>query len=129
MFLACGCLLAFLIAAAPRLVLIVAAIWGTRWDIVWQGNWIIPILGIIFMPYTMVMYMLVWSPVGGIVGFDWVWLALGFLLDIMKWGSIYQNRHGVPGYPGDPVPAADTGAGTTASAPPPVETPPAETTE
>lgn len=99
MLLGCGCLLAMLAAFAPRLVLILAWIFGTRWDLVWRGNWFLPILGIIFLPYTTVMYMLVWSPVGGIVGFDWLWLALGLMMDLMKWGMIGNSRRGVPGYP------------------------------
>jgi hypothetical protein len=33
-----GCLLAFGIAMAPRLVLVLAWIFGRRWDLVWQGN-------------------------------------------------------------------------------------------
>jgi hypothetical protein len=97
MFLGCGCLLALLAGMAPRLVLILAWIWGTRWDLVFDG-WIVPLLGIIFLPYTTVMYLLVWSP-GGISGFDWVWLGLGVVLDLMKWGLIGQNRKAVPGYP------------------------------
>ena len=106
-----GCLLAFGIAAAPRLVLILAWIFGRRWDLVWQGDWLVPILGIVFLPYTMVMYMLVWSPTG-LQGFDWVWLLLGVMLDIMKWGQTLRYRKGVPSQePGtepvaQPAPAA-----------------------
>ncbi len=97
MILGCGCLLALVAGLAPRLVLIFAWIWGSRWDLVFDG-WIMPVLGIIFLPYTTVMYLLVWSP-GGISGFDWVWLGLGVVLDLMKWGLIGQNRKEVPGYP------------------------------
>jgi len=102
-----GCLLAFVIAFAPRLILILAWIFGTRWDIVFS-NWLWPLLGIIFAPYTTVMYLLVWSPATGIAGFDWLWLALGVLLDVMKWGQIYNNRQGIPGV--SETPAAETPA-------------------
>lgn len=102
-----GCLLAFAAAAAPRLVLILAWIFSDRWSVVWS-NWLVPLVGIIFAPYTTIMYLLVWSP-AGLQGFDWVWLGLGVVLDIMKWGQIVNNRKGVPGYsrayPGQ-VPAA-----------------------
>ncbi len=63
----------------------------------WGGNWFWPLLGIIFLPYTTIMYMLVWVP-AGVVGWAWLWIGLGVLLDVMKWGSIYENRRGVPGY-------------------------------
>jgi hypothetical protein len=55
------------------------------------------LLGIIFLPYTTIMYMLVWTPVVGIQGFDWVWLAFGVMLDVMKWSQIVRNRQGIPG--------------------------------
>jgi len=102
-----GCLLAFGIAAAPRVVLILAWIFGRRWDLVWQGDWLVPILGIVFLPYTTVMYMLVWSPTG-LQGFDWVWLLLGVMLDIMKWGQTLRYRKGVPSQEPGTQPAAQT---------------------
>ena len=94
-----GCLVAFAIAFAPRIMLILAWIFSDRWDVVWQGNWFWPLLGIIFLPYTTVMYLLIWTPVGGITGWDWMWIILGLLLDIMKWAQIINNRRSVPGYP------------------------------
>ena len=96
--LGCGCLLALAIAAVPRIVLIIAWIFSDRWDIVWQGNWFWPLLGIIFAPYTTVMYMLVWSPTG-IAGWDWLWIVLGILLDIMKWSSTIKYRKENEYYP------------------------------
>ena len=94
-----GCLIAFAIAFAPRIMLILAWIFSDRWDVVWQGNWFWPLLGIIFLPYTTVMFMLTWTPVVGITGWDWMWNILGLLLDIMKWAQVANNRRSVPGYP------------------------------
>ena len=91
-----GCLLAIAISLAPRLILLLAWIFGTRWEIVFD-TWLLPLLGIIFLPYTTVMYLLVWSPATGISGFDWVWLALGVMLDIMKWSQIAATRKDIPG--------------------------------
>lgn len=93
-----GCLLAIGIAFAPRIFLVLAWIFSDRWNIVWQGQWLVPLLGIVFLPFTTVMYMLVWSP-AGIQGWDWMWIALGVLLDIMKWHQVAANRKSVPGYP------------------------------
>ena len=53
-----GCLLAFGAAVAPRVVLILAWIFSERWDAVWQGEWIWPLLGIIFLPYTTILFLL-----------------------------------------------------------------------
>ena len=104
-----GCLLAFGAAFAPRLILILAWIFGRRWDLVWQGNWIVPVLGIIALPYTTIMYLLVWSPTG-LHGFDWVWLLLGIMLDFMKWSQIARNREGIPGQKSSAQPAAQPAA-------------------
>ena len=109
-----GCMLAFGAAFAPRVILILAWIFGRRWDLVWGGNIIIPLLGIIALPYTTIMYMLAWSPTG-LHGFDWVWVFLGLLLDIMKWSQIARNREGIPGQGSSTQPAA---AGTTSASPP-----------
>jgi hypothetical protein len=91
-----GCLLAFTAALAPRLVLILAWIFSDRWDAVWGGDILMPLLGVIFLPYTTIMYLLAWSPSlaggGGIEGWDWMWILLGLLLDIWKWSQMWQNR-------------------------------------
>jgi hypothetical protein len=97
--LGCGCLLALGIGLAPRLFLILAWIFGDLWDIVWQGDWLIPLLGIIFAPYTTVFYMLVWSAAGGITGWDWLWIALGVFLDISHWSSSVKYRNENDYYP------------------------------
>ena len=98
MFLGCGCLLAMAIAFAPRIVIILAWLFSDRWDLVWD-TWVWPLLGFIFLPYTTIMYVLVWNIATGVSGWDWLWIGLGVLLDIMKWAQIANNRRGVPGYP------------------------------
>jgi hypothetical protein len=95
-----GCLLAFGLAFAPRLFLVLAWIFSTRWVMVWQGDFVLPLLGIIFAPFTTIMYMLVWSP-RGIEGWDWLWILLGIFLDVVQYQQAAANRKQVPGYPGD----------------------------
>ncbi len=91
-----GCLLAFSIAVAPRVVLVLAWIFSDRWEVVWQGNWIMPLLGIIFLPFTTIMFLLAWQPAlaGGanIEGWDWMWILIGLFLDISKWFGLWGNR-------------------------------------
>jgi len=94
-----GCLIASAIAFAPRVMLVLAWIFSDRWDVVWD-TWIWPLLGIIFLPYTTIMAYLVWSPTG-FQGWDWMWIGLGVILDIMKWQQVAANRQSVPGYPSD----------------------------
>jgi hypothetical protein len=48
-------------------------------------------LGIIFAPWTLLMYMIVFP--GGVVGLDWLWLGLGIFFDIAWYaGGGFGNR-------------------------------------
>jgi hypothetical protein len=98
MLLGCGCLLAMAAAVAPRLVLLFMWLVGPRVNAAFN-NFLVPLLGFIFLPYTTIMYVLVWSPGIGVVGWDWIWVLLGVGLDIMKWGQIANKRKEIPGYP------------------------------
>jgi hypothetical protein len=109
-----GCLLAFAASFAPRLILILAWIFSERWQVVWRGDWLVPLLGIVFLPYTTIMFMLSVNAVTGTVtGWDWMWIFLGVLLDFWKWSAVAQNRKQIPGYPQSETPAPPA-----ASAPP-----------
>jgi hypothetical protein len=55
-----------------------------RYNLAFQSS-IIGILGIVFLPWTTLMYVSVYA--GGITGFDWVWLAIGFFADLASYGS------------------------------------------
>ena len=61
------------------------------------NSFIWPLLGIIFLPWTTLMYLLVFP--GGVIGFDWLWLGLAVVADIgMYAGGGYGNRDRIPGY-------------------------------
>jgi hypothetical protein len=92
-----GCLLAIAAGLFPRLVLIIMWIVGPRINNTFDTN-IWPLLGLIFLPYTTIMYVLVWSSATGVVGWDWLWIALGVWMDVMKWARIAENRKNIPGY-------------------------------
>lgn len=91
-----GCMLAWTAAVAPRVILVLAWIFSDRWAVVWGSEWLTPLLGIVFLPYTTIMYLLAWQPAiaGGssIEGWDWMWIALGVFLDIMKWAQMAASR-------------------------------------
>ena len=96
-----GCLLAIAAGLAPRLVLIIMWIVGPRINNTFDTN-IWPLLGLIFVPYTTIMYVLVYSPVTGVVGWDWLWIGLGVWMDLMKWSRIIENRKNIPGLSTEP---------------------------
>ena len=90
-----GCLLAFGAAVAPRVILVLAWIFSDRWALVWGSDFLAPLLGILLLPYTTIMYMLAVTitPTGtSIEGFAWLWIALGLFLDIWKWAQVIANR-------------------------------------
>lgn len=55
-----------------------------------------PLLGVIFLPYTTIMYILTYS-MTGVAGWDWIWIGLGLVVDIMKWYQVIVNREIIPG--------------------------------
>jgi hypothetical protein len=66
----------------------------------WTGGnlwWIWPVLGIIFIPWTTIMFVIV-AP-GGVNGFDWVWLGLALFGDIASYGG-GVGRKRIPQYQG-----------------------------
>ena len=69
-----GCLLALAAGIMPRVVLIIMWIVGPRVNAAFE-SFIVPLLGLIFLPYTTIMYVLVWNPVTGLNGWDWLWVA------------------------------------------------------
>jgi hypothetical protein len=67
------------------------------WNRAFNGAWLWPLLGLIFLPWTTLMYVLVFP--AGIVGLDWLWMGLAVLADI-AWYSGAAARRRVPGYTG-----------------------------
>jgi hypothetical protein len=101
-----GCLFLMMAGIFPRLgVLFIWLARPTYFTAAFGDMILWPILGIIFMPFTTLMYVLLWSPTG-LTGWDWLWLGLAAVIDIGHWGSnAYANRNRIPGYTGsNPAP-------------------------
>lgn len=67
-----------------------------RWDLAF-GSIIWPILGLIFLPWTTIMYVIV-AP-GGVNGlFEWLFLILAVVIDVGAYtGGGIGNRNRIPG--------------------------------
>ena len=78
----------FLIAAGigPRIALALWWIFGDKVDLAFD-SWVWPLLGLVFLPWTTIMYVLAWSPVGGVTGAEWLLVALGVALDIATYSA------------------------------------------
>ncbi len=93
-----ACLFALFAAFAPRLALLFLWIFTNLVTRAFD-TFIWPLLGIIFLPFTTLMYVLVWNPVSGVAGWAWFWVILGVLIDLGSYtGSAYGNRSRMPGY-------------------------------
>lgn len=91
------CFFTVLVFLGPRAgILIWWLLQPARWSAAFQG-FLVPLLGFIFVPWTTMMYVLVFA--GGVAGFDWVWLGLGLLADIAWWSGAAARKR-VPGYTG-----------------------------
>jgi hypothetical protein len=62
------------------------------------NTWLWPLLGVIFVPWTTLMYSVVYGA-NGIVGWDWLWIGLAVAADIATYSGSAYKRKSVPGYP------------------------------
>ncbi len=84
------CLFATILAGAPRLALVMWWIFQPVRLNATFPNFIWPLLGILFIPWTTLMYVIVYP--SGINGFDWLWLGLAVAIDIGSYGGGYRAR-------------------------------------
>jgi hypothetical protein len=92
------CLFAILAAMFPRVAF--GIYWIARPTAVDAafGTFIWPLLGLIFLPFTTLMYVILWSPGKGITGTDWLWIGIAVLLDLGHYTySAYGNKDQIPG--------------------------------
>ncbi len=85
------CVVSLLVFIGPRIAAIAWYLTDTaRWNAAFN-NILLPLLGVVFLPWTTLAYVLM-SP-GGVQGLQWAVVALGFLFDIgALGGGGYSNR-------------------------------------
>ncbi len=89
--LGCGCLFLLGASVAPRLALLFAWLFTPYVGDAIDEWWMI-ILGILFLPFTTIMWVLVWSSGSGVEGFDWFWVGLGFFFDLVSYAGSASKR-------------------------------------
>ena len=92
-----GCLFALFGGLFPRLALLI--LWIARPVLVEAAfnTFILPLLGIIFLPFTTLIYVIVYVPNVGLTGWGFIWVIIALLLDISHWGASYTQRNQIPG--------------------------------
>jgi hypothetical protein len=91
------CLFLTLLFLGPRAaILLWWLIEPLRWSAVFD-TFLLPFLGFMFLPWTTLMYVVV--GIGGITGWDWLWIGLAVFADIASYaGGAVGGRGRVPGY-------------------------------
>ncbi len=70
----------------PRLALFVWWVFGSKVDAAFD-SWIWPLLGLIFLPWTTLAYVIAWGPLDGVSGLGWLVVAIGLAGDIATYSS------------------------------------------
>lgn len=70
----------------PRIALLAWWIFGDKVDAAFS-TWIWPLLGLLFLPWTTLMYVIAWGPLNGVSGAGWLLVALGVALDIASYSA------------------------------------------
>ncbi len=92
------CFLASLSLFGPRLAMLIYWLtpYGQLKIMASLQGWFWPLLGLIFAPWTLLVYTLLFP----IVGFDWVWMALAIVADLGAYVAGAARRHDASWYPG-----------------------------
>jgi len=88
------CLVAALLAIGPRFALFLTWIFTSLVDRAFNG-FLLPLLGLIFLPWTTLFYVLAYAPVDGVTGIGWFFVVLGFFFDLSSYaggGRAQQQR-------------------------------------
>jgi hypothetical protein len=89
-----GCLVVLIALFSPRLALALTWIF-TPWVDRAFGPIIWPILGIIFLPLTTLLYVILWNTGGrGVTGWEWIFVVLAVFGDVVAHGAGAAKRRG-----------------------------------
>ena len=88
-----GCLLALFALISPRLVLFVLWLFSNVLSRAFD-SWIVPLLGFFLLPWTTLIYALLWTTSRHVYGIEWAFVAMAFLIDIgsLFGGGKYRRR-------------------------------------
>jgi len=95
-----GCLFALFAGIFPRLGLFI--VWIARPALVNAAfdTWIVPLLGIVFLPFATLIYVILYTPGIGLSAWGWFWVVFAAVLDVGHWVASATQRRQIPGYRG-----------------------------
>ena len=71
----------------PRFAFLWTWLATSRVDIAFSGNFWLPLVGMLFLPWTALAYVFAYAPAQGVSPLGWAIVALGFVLDIATYSS------------------------------------------
>lgn len=90
-----GCLLILLALLVPRIAMVLIFLFTPWFEMVFS-TWLWPILGLIFLPYTTLAYMLAVLNTGGVLTPGWlILIVVAAAVDIAHWGGGVRGRRRV----------------------------------
>jgi hypothetical protein len=86
-----GCLFWLVALLSPRLALFLLWAFTNYVDRAFAG-WFLPLVGLIFLPWTTLLYVLIDVAPGPIHVAGWIVIALGVIIDINAWAQSAARR-------------------------------------
>lgn len=82
----------------PRFAFLWVWLATARVELAFNGGFWVPLLGMIFLPWTALTYVFAWAPGQGVSTLGWVFVALAFVLDLATYfgRSAQQRYQGAP---------------------------------
>ena len=87
-------MLLLLLFLSPRFILFLEWLFNnTRFHLVFSNSFLFPLLGFLFLPWTTLAYLFVYSPaIGHLAGWGWFWVILGVFADMGSYSSTRYSR-------------------------------------
>ena len=85
------CLVALMGLIGPRVAFLYAWLFTNQVDQAYDEFWV-PLLGVIFLPWTALFYAIAYAPIGGVDGIGVVFVVIGLLLDIATYAGSPRAR-------------------------------------
>lgn len=85
------CVLLLMGLIGPRVAFLWAWFFTDEVDQAYSGV-LIPLLGLVFLPWTALFYAIAWAPLGGVSFVGWLFVGLGLIMDIGTYSSRSRMR-------------------------------------
>ena len=86
-----GCLFALVALLSPRFAIFLLWAFTNYVDRAFSG-WFLPLLGLVFAPWTTLFYVLADAPAGPVHVAGWIIVGIGVVMDLSSWAQAGANR-------------------------------------